>query len=83
MPNLPSIPTPVKGDINSHYDVLVALKQAAEHLMGTRGNEPVTRTFIQDDTPTAFVNGDMWYRTSTGKLSTWDGSGWRTIVGGP
>lgn len=80
---LPTIPTPLKDDMNQRYDVIVALKQAVEHLMGFRGNAPATRTFVQDDTPTAFVVGDQWFRTSTARLSVWDGKGWRLILGGP
>lgn len=80
---MPSIPVPVKDNLDSRFDCIMALKQAVEILMGTRGDQAVVRTFIQESTPDAFVNGDLWFKPSSARLSTWDGKGWRLIAGGP
>jgi hypothetical protein len=79
MPDMPSIPTPIKGDANSVHDVLMEMKQAIEIMMGTRGNSPTTRTFVQEGTPTAFVVGDHWIQPSTGRMSYWSGSAWQFV----
>jgi proteasome assembly chaperone (PAC2) family protein len=77
---MPSIPVPLKGNADSVHDTLTALKMAAEHFMGTLGNQAVTRTFVQEGMPTAYVNGDTWVRPSTGKISYWNGTAWIQTV---
>jgi hypothetical protein len=77
---MPSIPTPVKGSADSTQEVLLAMKQALELMMGTRGNQPVTRTFLQDDKPSAIAQGDLWI-TSNGRASYWSGRDWLLLQG--
>jgi hypothetical protein len=75
-PLMPSIPTPVKGNVDSMHDTMMAMKQAVEHLIGTRGAQPASRTFVQNTVPTAYNVGDHWVNSNNGKHSYWDGSKW-------
>ena len=78
---LPSIPTPVRGNLDSIHETLMAVKHATEQLMGTRNDHPVTRTFIQETTPFAYVTGDQWVQPSTAHISYWEGKAWRLTKG--
>jgi hypothetical protein len=78
---MPSIPIPIKGDNDSMHQTAMALKQATEMLMGTRGGAPVTRTYVQEDMPAAINSGDQWIQPSSNKMSYWDGSRWQQIKG--
>lgn len=78
---LPAIPTPVKGNEDNAHDTLMAIKQAVEQLMGTVGAHPVTRTFVQEQIPRAYVIGDQWVQPSKGHVSYWDGVAWRLTRG--
>ena len=81
-PRLQSIPVPLLGNAQSVHDTLMAMKQAVEEMLGETGNAPVSRTFIQEATPTAIVVGDLWIQPSTTRISYWDGRGWRlTTIG--
>lgn len=82
MPDPPkiTIPIPVKGDTQSVHETLMNMKQAVEILLGTRGGQPVTRTFVQKDQPTAHNVGDLWIVEGTGKTAYWDGQRWLNAV---
>lgn len=82
-PRLPTIPTPLKDDLDNRYDVLVALKMCVEMMMGTRGREPAARTFVQEDMPKAYNIGDFWLQPSKNYLSAWTGKTWTLLNGGP
>ena len=82
-PQFPSIPTPLKGNSDSVQDVLMAMKQTLEIMMGTRGDAPVTRTFFQDKPPTAFVAGDQWIEVNTGIMRYWNGGDWLYVKPSP
>jgi hypothetical protein len=81
MPDMPSIPVPVHGDDSSVHETLMALKQTAEIMIGTRGGAPTTRTFVQEGIPKAFVVGDQWIQPSSGKMSYWNGNQWLYVRG--
>jgi len=82
-PRMPSIPTPVSGDINNLSEVVVAMKMALELMMGTRGSEPVARTFVTEATPKAMNTGDFWLQPNKKFLSCWTGANWQLLIGGP
>lgn len=77
VPRMPTIPTVLKANPDNQYEVLVTLKMAVEMLMGTRGDIPVTRTFVQDSTPQAMNTGDLWIQTGNGHISYWNGANWQ------
>lgn len=79
MPKFPSIPTPIQGNPSSYQDALMAMKQALEMLMGTRGDQPATRTFVDTKTPQAVSKGDLWVEPNSGRLSYWTGRLWQQI----
>jgi hypothetical protein len=80
---MPSIPTPVKGNLDSVHDTLMEMKQTLEIMMGTRGNWPVTRTFVQDGAPTAFSTGDQWIDLNSGVMRYWNGEDWLFVRPAP
>ena len=80
-PKMPTIPVPVKGNADTVHETLTALKMVAEHLMGTRGGQPVTRTFVQEEMPVAHVVGDQWVQPGSGKMSYWNGNSWLFVRG--
>jgi hypothetical protein len=80
---MPAIPTPLREDLDSRHDVIVALKQCVEMLMGTVGRQPVARTFVQEEMPKAYNVGDFWLQPSKNYLSAWTGNTWTLLNGGP
>lgn len=79
-PKLPTIPVPTKGNADSVHETLMALKQVAEQLMGTRGRQAAIRTFVQEQTPTAISIGDLWFQSNSAHLSVWTGGQWLGIT---
>jgi hypothetical protein len=77
---MPSIPLPTKQDTGTQFDAIMALKMAVEMMMGTRGSDPVSRTWVQPTQPTAFNSGDTWVNSDTGKLNYWTGSQWLPVT---
>jgi len=81
-PKMPSIPMPAgKEDDATRYEAILALKMVVEMMMGTRGQEPVTRTFIGEKVPVAYNVGDQWIQPSSGKMSYWNGDSWHYVRG--
>ena len=78
-PKMPSIPVPVRGNVDSIHETLMAMKQATEMMMGTRNDHPTTRTFVQNTMPHAYNVGDQWIVANTGKLNYWNGSQWLPV----
>lgn len=75
-PKSASIPVPVKGNPDSVHETLMALKQVVEQLLGTRGDQPAGRTFVQEKVPTAVSTGDRWIQPLNGNESYWNGNQW-------
>jgi hypothetical protein len=83
VPDFPTIPFP-EENLGSLKGTCLALKQAVETLMGTRGDRPVTRVFVQDTTPTALAKGDFWVKQQPAAvLSYWNGDAWIILANAP
>lgn len=77
---LPSIPQPDGSDAST-LAVLMALKQAVEWLLGSRDTVPTHRIFVQDATPVARTEGDLWITSQpTSTLSYWTGTAWQPFA---
>lgn len=75
-PQMPTIPTPLKDNLDNRYEVIVALKMVVEMMLGTRGDQPVNRVFVSNSQPTAYNTGDQWINQNTGQMKYWDGKSW-------
>ena len=75
-PIFPTIPEPVKGNEDSVYACIKAMKQTLEAMTGQRGDTPVARVFCQDTQPVAVKKGDLWMVQKSGSLYYWTGSLW-------